>query len=133
MVSSKSVDYPGVVSVLNACATLPITKEIDGRMAPAATAAKVPVASSSLSNQVEYVKNLVNGIERGNSSSLPSTCIVSNYSDSNKAAFAASLSAILRIIDSDWECNYYLILVYKNMALNCFYSKQHSFTLYLER
>jgi len=47
---------------LNAAATLPITRDIEGRIAPAKTDAKVPNPSNSLSENVRYVKNLVNGI-----------------------------------------------------------------------
>ena len=47
---------------LKAAATLPITKEIDGNIAPAATAAKVPIPNSNLSVKVRYEKNLMKGI-----------------------------------------------------------------------
>jgi hypothetical protein len=39
---------------LKAAATFPITSEIEGKMAPAATAAKVPNPSRSLSVSVRY-------------------------------------------------------------------------------
>ena len=53
---------------LKAAATLPITNEIEGSMAPARTAASVPKVSNILSSSVRYVKNLTNGIYLGPSS-----------------------------------------------------------------
>jgi hypothetical protein len=45
-----------------------MTSEIEGKMAPAATAANVPNPSNSLSVNVRYVKNLVKGIYLSTSS-----------------------------------------------------------------
>ena len=60
-----------VPPLVKAAATFPITSEIDGRMAPAKTAARVPAISRSLSVGVRYVKYFVKAIWRvGGSTSL---------------------------------------------------------------
>lgn len=50
---------------LNAAATFPITSEIEGRIAPARTEARVPKPSRHLSSVLRYIKNLESGIYRG--------------------------------------------------------------------
>ena len=47
---------------LNATATFPMTREIEGRIAPANTAATVPAIRSNLSVGVRYVKYFVKAI-----------------------------------------------------------------------
>jgi hypothetical protein len=56
---------------VNAAATLPMTSEIEGRIAPARTAAVVPAIRSNLSVGVRYVKYFVKAIWRvGGATSL---------------------------------------------------------------
>jgi len=47
---------------LNATATFPMTREIEGRIAPANTAEAVPAISSNLSVGLRYVKYFVKAI-----------------------------------------------------------------------
>jgi len=62
---------PDVEPPLKATATLPITREIDGKIAPAKIAAIVPAIRSNLSVGVRYVKYFVKAIWRaGGSTSL---------------------------------------------------------------
>ena len=71
MTSIRELSCCAGVSVLlsvNATATLPMTSEIEGSMAPAIIALIVPTNSRSLSKPVRKVKNFVNGMERGASS-----------------------------------------------------------------
>ena len=53
---------PPIAPPVNAAATLPMTSEIEGRIAPAMTAAVVPVIRSNLSVGVRYVKYFVKAI-----------------------------------------------------------------------
>ncbi len=63
----------GVFPPEKATATLPITSEMEGRMAPAIIAAKVPNTSRALSVKERKLKNLKNEIWRGGFDSLESS------------------------------------------------------------